>query len=62
DGRSATIAGVRVTEGELLAVDGDRGLVCTQAPGYAAPESDAHLAQVLAWRRPAAAPAATVPS
>jgi pyruvate,orthophosphate dikinase len=61
DGRSATIAGVTILEGDLLAVDGDRGLVATRAPALASPEADEHLAQVVGWRAASAEPAA-VPS
>ncbi|UTI62347.1 pyruvate, phosphate dikinase [Paraconexibacter antarcticus] len=59
DGTSATVAGVTIREGDLLAVDGDRGLVATTAPAFAAPEEDERLARVERWRAAAEAMAAT---
>lgn len=46
----ATVGGVLVREGDLLAVDGDRGLVARVAPPLADPDGDERLARVAAWR------------
>ena len=55
DGRSATVAGVELHEGETVSVDGDRGLVSRGARSRVPAESDPVLARFLAWRQAAAA-------
>ncbi|WP_158276711.1 pyruvate, phosphate dikinase [Paraconexibacter algicola] len=49
-GAGATVDGVAVQEGDLLAVDGDRGIVSRVAPALADPEQDERLQRLLAWR------------
>jgi pyruvate, orthophosphate dikinase len=49
-GATATIGGVQVAEGDLLAVDGDRGVVSRVAPELADPEQDERLQRLLSWR------------
>jgi len=49
-GTTATIAGTLVSEGDLLAVDGDRGTVSRIAPPPASPAEDERLQRLLAWR------------
>jgi pyruvate,orthophosphate dikinase len=55
DGRSATVAGVALREGETVSVDGDRGLMSRGARELVPAESDPVLARFLAWRQAAAA-------
>ena len=50
DGRSATVAGVALREGELLSVDGDRGTVARGRLPLAGAASDPRLERLLAWR------------
>ena len=51
DGASATLGGVTLSEGDVLSVDGDRGVVAVGAHELsAAQDSDASLARFLAWR------------
>ena len=54
-GRSATVAGVVLHEGETVSVDGDRGLVSRGARSRVPAESDPVLARFLAWRQADAA-------
>lgn len=51
DGRSATVAGHAVAEGDELSVDGDAGVVSRGArPTVAADDADPVLARFLGWR------------
>lgn len=49
DGRSATIATTQVWEGEVVSVDGDRGVVASGAMPLRPAEQDAYLRQLLEW-------------
>ena len=53
-GVTASIDGVVVREGDLLAVDGDRGLVARVTPPLASAHDDERLRRFLAWRSPRA--------
>jgi pyruvate,orthophosphate dikinase len=61
DGRSARIGDRTLREGDLLAVDGDRGLVATTAPELAAADTDERLTRLEAWQAEAPAPAPGTP-
>jgi pyruvate,orthophosphate dikinase len=51
DGGSAAIGGVTISEGDVLSVDGDRGVVALgEHPLSPAPEADPSLARFLRWR------------
>jgi pyruvate,orthophosphate dikinase len=50
DGRSATVAGIELREGETVSVDGDRGLMSRGARLRVPAETDPVLARFLAWR------------
>lgn len=51
DRRSATLAGHRLSEGDVLSVDGDRGIVSRgEQPTAPATRTDPHLARFLRWR------------
>jgi pyruvate,orthophosphate dikinase len=51
DRRSATLAGHPLTEGELISVDGDRGIVSLgHRPTSTAAHTDPALARFLGWR------------
>ncbi|HEY2206007.1 MAG TPA: pyruvate, phosphate dikinase [Pseudonocardia sp.] len=51
DRRSATLAGHQLTEGELISVDGDRGIVSLgRRAASAAADTDPALARLLGWR------------
>jgi pyruvate,orthophosphate dikinase len=51
DGRSATLAGQHLTEGQLISVDGDRGIVSLgRRATSAATDTDPALARLLTWR------------
>ncbi|MGV1046998.1 MAG: pyruvate, phosphate dikinase [Solirubrobacterales bacterium] len=50
-GRAATIAGTAVAEGDILAVDGDRGIVAWSPPPIAGAQEDQRLSRLLDWRR-----------
>ena len=49
--RSATVGGVTLQEGEMLSVDGDRGIVARGRLPLAPAVSDPRLERLLAWRR-----------
>jgi pyruvate,orthophosphate dikinase len=48
--KSATVGGVTLQEGEMLSVDGDRGIVARGRLPLAPAEADARLERLLAWR------------
>jgi len=54
DGASAVIDGITVRAGDLLAVDGDRGIVARVAPPLQSASEDERLTRLLAWRAGAA--------
>jgi pyruvate,orthophosphate dikinase len=47
---SATVAGVELSEGAAVAVDGDRGLVATVAPPFADLTDDPYVTRLSEWR------------
>jgi pyruvate,orthophosphate dikinase len=51
DGRTAQIGGRTVREGDVLAVDGDRGLVATVVPALIGAGADEHLARLERWQK-----------
>jgi hypothetical protein len=51
DAISATVNGRQVGEGQLVSVDGDRGLVSLgRRPTQPAEHDDSHLVRLLQWR------------
>jgi pyruvate,orthophosphate dikinase len=50
DRASAVVAGVEVREGDILSVDGDRGIVACGARELAEADSDPVIARFLGWR------------
>ncbi|WP_051471371.1 pyruvate, phosphate dikinase [Patulibacter minatonensis] len=50
DGRSAEVEGVPVTEGDVLSVDGDRGVVARGAAPRTPAEEDETLRRFMEWR------------
>ena len=49
-GRAARIGDRHVPEGALLAVDGDRGIVATTAPPFAAAQEDPYVNRLTTWK------------
>jgi pyruvate,orthophosphate dikinase len=50
DHRSATLAGRELAEGDLISVDGDRGVVSAGRRPTVAADTDPNLARFLRWK------------